>query len=420
MTPGRFITLEGIEGAGKSTVARTIFEWLQARGIAAVLTREPGGTPLAERVRELVLKPDGEAIPPTAEMLLMFAARSLHVANLIRPALARGDWVVCDRFTDATRAYQGGGRGADPANIESLARLVHPDLTPDLTLLLDLPVTVGLARARSRAGLTDRFEQERGPFFERGARRVPGACAQGAAAILHRGRGMRAAGGAGCRDRRPGGIVAPELSAASWLEPAREQLLASVRHDRVPHALLIQDAPGAGGAQLGLWLGQLLLCGAPDRRPCGACAACRNVAQDRHPDFTRVAFIEDSKQIRVEQARELSAHLALASHQGGYKVALIDPADALNWNAANALLKTLEEPPAAHGADSGRAAALPVAGDAAESLPARADPRPGARAGIGVAAASRRRGSLGGRARRDWQCTIAGSGTGPGCRPADS
>jgi len=115
----------------------------------------------------------------------------------------------------------------------------------------------------------------------------------------------------------------------------------------MPHALLIQDAPGAGGAQLALWLAQLLLCAAPGSQgPCGACAACRSVAEDRHPDFTRLALLEESKQIRVEQARELSAHLALASHQSGYKVALIDPADALNWNAANALLKTLEEPPA--------------------------------------------------------------------------
>ena len=167
MTPGRFITLEGIEGAGKSTIARFILEWLQTRGIAAILTREPGGTPLAERVRELVLKADGEAIPAAAETLLMFAARSIHLANLIRPALARGDWVVCDRFTDATRAYQGGGRGIDPASIESLATLVHADLMPDLTLLLDLPVAQGLARAQARRGATDRFEQERGPFFER-------------------------------------------------------------------------------------------------------------------------------------------------------------------------------------------------------------------------------------------------------------
>ncbi len=119
--------------------------------------------------------------------------------------------------------------------------------------------------------------------------------------------------------------------AASWLRPAREQLLASVQHDRVSHALLIQDAPGAGGTQLALWLAQQLL----------------GVSEvERHPDFTRVGLLEESKQIRVEQVRELAAHLALASHQGGFKVALIDPADALNWNAANALLKTLEEPPA--------------------------------------------------------------------------
>jgi DNA polymerase-3 subunit delta' len=137
------------------------------------------------------------------------------------------------------------------------------------------------------------------------------------------------------------------VTAASWLQPARELLLAAVRHDRVAHALLIQDAPGAGGDQLALWLAQLLFCAAPaSHGPCGACAACRNVAADHHPDFTRLTLLEDSKQIRVEQARDLSAHLALASHQGGYKVALIDPADALNWNAANALLKTLEEPPA--------------------------------------------------------------------------
>ena len=141
--------------------------------------------------------------------------------------------------------------------------------------------------------------------------------------------------------------MAQSVTAASWLRPAREQLLAAVQQDRVAHALLIQDAPGAGGTQLAVWLAQLLLCATPaPQGPCGSCAACRSVAADRHPDFTRIGLLEDSKQIRVEQARELAAHLALASHQGGFKVALIDPADALNWNAANALLKTLEEPPA--------------------------------------------------------------------------
>lgn len=167
MTPGCFITLEGIEGAGKSTIARYVMEWLKAHDLPAVLTREPGGTPVAERIRELVLKPEGEALPPAAETLLMFAARSIHLANLIRPALARGEWVVCDRFTDATRAYQGGGRGLDAASIEALATLVHANLAPDLTLLLDLPVEVGLARVQARRGASDRFEQERGPFFER-------------------------------------------------------------------------------------------------------------------------------------------------------------------------------------------------------------------------------------------------------------
>jgi DNA polymerase-3 subunit delta' len=140
--------------------------------------------------------------------------------------------------------------------------------------------------------------------------------------------------------------VTGSVAAASWLDAARAQLLAAVQHDRVAHALLIQDAPGAGGDQLALWMAQLLLCLAPEPGgPCGACAGCTRSRENRHPDFTQISLIEDSKQIRVEQARELSAHLALASHQGGYKVALINPADALNWNAANALLKTLEEPP---------------------------------------------------------------------------
>jgi dTMP kinase len=165
---GRFITLEGIEGAGKSTVAQLAADWLATRGITARVTREPGGTPLAERVRKIVLERGPEAVSPQAETLLMFAARSIHVENLIRPALARGEWVICDRFTDATRAYQGYGRGLDQAWINQLALAVHGDLQPDCTLLLDLPVAMGLSRARGRSGsAADRFEAEVEEFFER-------------------------------------------------------------------------------------------------------------------------------------------------------------------------------------------------------------------------------------------------------------
>jgi dTMP kinase len=168
MSRGRFITLEGIEGAGKSTLAHFAAEWLRGQGLKVRLTREPGGTPLAERLRQIVLERGPEPLSAVAETLVMFAARALHVAQVIEPALSRGEWVLCDRFTDATRAYQGGGRRVDAALIDTLARAVHPQLTPDVTFLMDLPVSVGLARAKSRAGaMTDRFEEETASFFER-------------------------------------------------------------------------------------------------------------------------------------------------------------------------------------------------------------------------------------------------------------
>ena len=164
---GRFISLEGIEGAGKSTLARALQAMLTGRGLAVRLTREPGGTPLAEQLRTLVLERGAEPISAEAETLLMFAARALHVENLIRPALARGEWVICDRFSDATRAYQGAGRGVDAALIERLAQTVHGTLWPDRTLLLDLPVAMGLTRARGRSAAGDRFEDQDQRFFER-------------------------------------------------------------------------------------------------------------------------------------------------------------------------------------------------------------------------------------------------------------
>lgn len=167
MNRGRFITLEGIEGAGKTTLLQALASSLKERGIGVVTTREPGGTPLAEEIRRLVLERRNEGMPPATELLLMFAARAAHVAQRIEPALARGEWVLCDRFTDASRAYQGGGRGLDQGWIDSLAAVAHPRLQPDLTLLLDLPVEAGLARARGRADGGDRFEDEAVAFFSR-------------------------------------------------------------------------------------------------------------------------------------------------------------------------------------------------------------------------------------------------------------
>jgi dTMP kinase len=167
MIPAKFITLEGIEGAGKTTVAAALTQALRARGITVHATREPGGTPVAERVRAVVLDRGEEHISATAETLLMFGARQIHIDNLIRPALTRGEWVLCDRFTDATHAYQGGGRGVDRQLIERLAQAVHGDLQPDCTLLLDVPVRVGLERMQARRGAVDRFEIESAPFFDR-------------------------------------------------------------------------------------------------------------------------------------------------------------------------------------------------------------------------------------------------------------
>ncbi len=166
MNRGLFITLEGGEGAGKSTQLAYVRQRIENAGIALHVTREPGGTPLAEQVRALLLDHRDEAMASDAELLLMFAARAQHLSELIKPALARGEWVLCDRFTDATYAYQGGGRGIDAARIAVLEDWVQGTLRPDLTLLLDLPIEVGMARAGQRGEL-DRFEREQQDFFER-------------------------------------------------------------------------------------------------------------------------------------------------------------------------------------------------------------------------------------------------------------
>ena len=164
MRTGKFITVEGIEGVGKSTNVEFLRETIEKHDIDVLTSREPGGTPMAERIRDLLIEHGDEPMPDIAELLLMFAARALHVNNVIQPALAAGTWVICDRFTDASRAYQGGGRGFPQSDINRLADWVHGDLRPDLTILLDAPVETGMSRA-GRRGHPDRIEIERADFF---------------------------------------------------------------------------------------------------------------------------------------------------------------------------------------------------------------------------------------------------------------
>jgi dTMP kinase len=164
--PGKFITLEGVEGVGKTTNQKFIEEFLASRSIEFLTTREPGGTRLAEKIREILLLPDEEKICVDAELLLMFASRAQHLEQLILPALAEGKWVICSRFTDSTYAYQGGGRGIPECRIAALEEFVHQGFQPNLTLVFDLPVEIGLSRAHARGAL-DRIEQENVDFFNR-------------------------------------------------------------------------------------------------------------------------------------------------------------------------------------------------------------------------------------------------------------
>jgi len=161
---GKFITFEGIDGAGKSSHVEWLAEWLRAKGLTVHVTREPGGTPLGEKLREMLLN---DPMHLETETLLMFAARREHLASVIEPALARGDWVVCDRFSDATYAYQGGGRGLDRAKFQILEHWVHDHVQPNMTLLFDLPLDVARERIALASRVLDRFEQERADFHER-------------------------------------------------------------------------------------------------------------------------------------------------------------------------------------------------------------------------------------------------------------
>ncbi len=163
----KFITIEGMEGAGKSTNLNYVIDFFQQRGIDFITTREPGGTEISEKIRHLLLEHHAETLAPLAELLLIFAARAQHIEKVIRPALAADQWVICDRFTDATYAYQGEGRELGGEKVEILERFVQQDLQPDLTIILDVPVELSAARVLSRGGERDRFELEGGDFFQR-------------------------------------------------------------------------------------------------------------------------------------------------------------------------------------------------------------------------------------------------------------
>jgi len=166
MSRGKFISVEGVEGVGKSTNIEFMAERIARAGFDVIRSREPGGTPLAERIRGLLLEHGDEPLPDLAELLLFFASRTLNIENRIRPALNAGSWVICDRFTDASRAYQGAGRGLNMHQINTLAEWAHGDLNPDMTVLLDAPAEVGMSRAVKR-GATDRLESEQLSFYAR-------------------------------------------------------------------------------------------------------------------------------------------------------------------------------------------------------------------------------------------------------------
>ena len=166
MGRGKFITVEGIEGTGKSTNIEFLTSLIKENGYEVIRTREPGGTPMAEKIRQLLLEHEQEQLPEIAELLLFFASRSLHLRNAIVPALKEGKWVVCDRFTDASRAYQGSGRGLDLDRIERLAEWVQEGLEPDMTILLDAPAEIGMQRTAER-GDADRMDSEELSFYRR-------------------------------------------------------------------------------------------------------------------------------------------------------------------------------------------------------------------------------------------------------------
>ena len=357
---GAFISLEGIEGVGKSTNVAFTADTVRAAGYDVVTTREPGGTRLGESVRDWILNGDHGQLSAEIEALLMFAARARHLDEVIRPALAAGRWVVCDRFTDATFAYQGGGRGASRNLLDALRREVQKGLEPDLTLLLDAPLDVGARRIAERT--PDHFEREQRPFFERvrasylslaaehsRAHQVDRRCATARA-----GSAANRCASAGTRRPSPPVLMTSAIETLSrrlcpWLAPTLEQFETARRAGTLGHAWLISGPAGSGKLNLALVLARRLLGAGDSPTELDAAAALAALAArhdplDRHPDLHWLHPEEEKETISVDQVRDVIDTFTLTAHRGGAKVAIVEPAEALTTAAANALLKTLEEP----------------------------------------------------------------------------
>ena len=335
---GRFITFEGGEGAGKTTQIARAAAWLRERGVEVVVTREPGGTPRAERLRAILLERDAEPMPQSCELLLMFAARATHLDNLVRPAVARGAWVLCDRFTDATYAYQGGGRGLPVAQIDALVGIVHPDLQPDLTLLLDLPVDAGLARAAhaQRRGRPRSFRVRAAGVLRARARRLPRHARGRSRArfrVIDASRGRRRGDGRRCRSALEPLLRGVALMADAATPPPGRQRAARVaavarrcadaprdrasRGGRLPHGLLLHGPDGVGKEHFAAVLAAGLFCsrpGARRSRPAAPAPECALSRAASHPDLHWLRRPEDKKSIGVDAVREACEQLGHDQH----------------------------------------------------------------------------------------------------------
>jgi DNA polymerase-3 subunit delta' len=375
---GRFITFEGGEGSGKSTQIKTLAERLNAAKLRTIVTREPGGSPGAEIIRHLVLSGMGKLLGPDAETLLFAAARDDHVRSVIKPALKQGTWVLCDRFSDSTRAYQGSLGKVSPAVLNAMERVTIGDLKPDLTIILDVPVEVGMKRAAARRGTTvpDRFEGEDLNFHQkirRPALRVD-RC-HGRAQYRCRERMDRLARPSPRGRRRKRGqfgmsarqveaqraAVHPrETTALFGHREAETALLNAYRSGRIPHAWLIGGAAGIGKATLAYRMARFVL---THRNPHGADVqraetlrvdpsepVARQVAAGAHGGLLTLERTLNDKGvmrtvITVDETRQTIPFFGSTAAAEGWRVCIVDTVDELNPNGANALLKVLEEPP---------------------------------------------------------------------------